>query len=121
MQVRFLLDENLAPYLKIALQRYDENIDVLRVGDEGAPPLSTPDPDILSYVEATRRFLVTSNRSSIPAHLETHWAAGGRMWGIAWIRPGAPLRRVVEDLYAIWGASKAEDWLNCLEWIPFYL
>jgi len=81
MNVRFLLDENLPPRLKAALWRYDAAVDVLRVGDEGAPVLGTLDPDILPYLEATQRFLVTDNRSSIPSYAADHLAAGATIGG----------------------------------------
>jgi len=119
MNVRFLLDENLPPRLKAALWRYDATIDVLRVGDEGAPLLGTLDPAILSYLEATQRFLVTDNRSSIPSYAADHLAAGGHHWGIAWIRPGARVGRIAESLYLIWAASEAVEWLDRTLWIPF--
>ena len=68
MKIRFLLDENISPRLKIALRRLDMAMDVLRVGDEGAPVLGTPDPEILQFLAASRRLLVTENRSTIPEH-----------------------------------------------------
>lgn len=55
MSVRFLLDENLSPRLSPALWRYNPTIDVLRVGDPGAPPLGTLDPDLLVYLEQEQR------------------------------------------------------------------
>jgi hypothetical protein len=36
MKIRFLLDENLNPRIKLALLHQDPKIDVLRVGDLGA-------------------------------------------------------------------------------------
>jgi hypothetical protein len=32
MKVRFLLDENLPPKLKLAVQRFNQNIDIIRSG-----------------------------------------------------------------------------------------
>jgi|SaaInl8_200m_RNA_FD_contig_51_1244932_length_1666_multi_4_in_0_out_0_3 hypothetical protein len=46
MKIRFLLDENLSPRIKLAILRYNDNIDILRVGDENVPRLGTSDPDI---------------------------------------------------------------------------
>ena len=86
------------------------------VGD--AFDLGTLDPDILRYVEVTRRFLVTDNRRSIPGHLKVHWAAGGHVWGIGWVRPQTTLGRLVEELCLIWGASEADEWLDRVEWLP---
>ena len=119
MKVRFLLDENLSPRLKIALHRLDEAIDVLRVGDDGTPPLQTADPEIIQFLSRSHRMLVTDNRSSIPAHLADHYADGGEShWGIVWIRPGTSLGEIAANLYLIWQASEAEEWLDRAEWIP---
>ena len=119
MRVRFLLDENLTPRLKAALWRYNAAIDVLRVGDEGAPPLGTLDPDILGYLEATQRFLVTHNTSSIPSYVTDHTAAGRHRWGIAWTRPGVRIGPLAEALLLIWAASEAKEWVDRTMWLPF--
>jgi hypothetical protein len=118
MKVRFLLDENLSPRLKVALLRLNPAIDVVRVGEPGAPPLEMPDPDILKYLETSQRVLVTFNRTSMPAHLETHWATGGHIWGLFWIRSGTPIGRLAQELVLIWEASEAEEWIDRLSWVP---
>jgi len=87
VKVRFLLDENLPPRLKVAILRFNPAIDVLRVGDPETPPLGTLDPEILRYLERSQRLLVTNNRTSMPQHLEAHWATNGRIWGLFWLRP----------------------------------
>jgi len=119
MKVRFLLDEHLSPRLKTALLRLAPTADVVRVGDPGAPVLGTLDPEVLRYLEISQRMLVTANRASMPAHLEAHWAAGGRLWGFLWIRPGTPLGRLAQELYLIWETSDAEEWIDWVDWIPF--
>ena len=95
MKVRILLDENLSPRWKAALLRYDPTIDVLRVGDEGAPPLETKDPPILEYLEHAQRLLVTDNRNSIPDHMADHFAAGRHHCVIFEIRPAPSMRQVL--------------------------
>ena len=86
MKVRFLLDENEPPRLKTALLRYNSTIDVLRAGEPGTPQFGTLDPDLLHYLELSQRALVTSNRTSMPAHIQAHWAAGGHLWGVFYVR-----------------------------------
>lgn len=98
MKVRFLLDENLSPRLKVAIKRFDTTIDVLRVGDRDTPPLGTLDPDILRYLERSQRLLVTDNRTSMPQHLEEHWANGGQLWGLLWLRPSLTISSCAEEL-----------------------
>jgi hypothetical protein len=119
MKVRFLLDENLPPRLKAALLRLNPAIDVARVGDPGAPPLGTPDPDVLRYLELSQRILITLNRKSMPAHIESHWTAGGHLWGLFWVRSRIPIGRLAQALFLVWEASEAEEWIDWLDWIPF--
>ena len=119
MKVRFLLDENISPRIKTALLRLNPTIDVLRVGDSSAPSLGMPDPDLLHYLEVSQRALVTFNRTSMPAHLETHWAAGGHIWGLFWIRSNTSIGRLAQEIFFIWEASEAEEWVDRIDWIPF--
>jgi hypothetical protein len=119
MKVRFLLDENESPRLKAALLRFHPTMDVLRIGDPGAPQLGTPDPDILRYLETSQRMFVTSNRTTMPEHIQAHWAANGHLWGVFWIRRGMPIGQVARDLVLVWQASEAEEWIDRLDWIPF--
>ena len=55
----------------------------------------------------------------MPAHLDAHWAAGGQIWGLLWVRPGTPLGRLAQELFLVWEASEAEEWLDRTAWIPF--
>lgn len=119
MQVLFLLDENLPPRLRVAVQRLNPNINILRVGDPGTPILGTPDPDVLHYLELSQRLLVTDNRKSMPKHLEAHWAGGGHTWGLFWVRPQTPIGLLAQELMLIWETSEAEEWIDVVDWIPF--
>jgi hypothetical protein len=119
VKVRFLLDENLSPRLKVALWRLNPSVDVLRVGDPDAPPLGTPDSAVLNYLSLAQWLLVTDNRKSMPGHLEAHWAAGGHMWGLLWVRPRIPIGQVAQELFLVWEATESEEWFDKLAWIPF--
>ena len=55
----------------------------------------------------------------MPAHVEAHWAAGGHLWGLFWVRPGTPVGRLAQALFLVWEASEAEEWIDWLDWIPF--
>ncbi|MGB5968637.1 MAG: DUF5615 family PIN-like protein [Spirulinaceae cyanobacterium] len=119
MKVCFLVDENLSPRLKTSVLNLNPTIDIIRVGEINAPALATLDPDILSYLELSKRLLVTDNRKSMPGHLEQYWAEGGTIWGLFWVRPGASLGEIAEAIYVVWEVSEAEEWLDRLDWIPF--
>jgi predicted nuclease of predicted toxin-antitoxin system len=119
LRARFLLDENVPRYLAVALLRRLPEVNVLRVGDEGAPALGTLDPEILRYLETSHRILITHDWASIPGHVAKHIAAGGHHWGILWVRPNTPPQRVLEAIILVWEASDANEWVDVVEWIPF--
>ena len=118
MKVRFLLDENLSPRLKVAVLRFNPAIDILHVGDADAPPRGTLDPEILHYLELSQRLLITDNRSSMPEHFEAHYGDGGHIWGLLWVRPETQIGELVREIFLVWEASEAEEWLDRLDWIP---
>lgn len=117
MKIRLLIDENLSPRLKATLRRHYPMIDVLRVGDEDAPPLGTLDPELLRYLEAHQRALITDNRDSIPGHIADHIATGGIHWGIFEVRKKAPLGLLAELISLYWEATEAEEWIGRIEWL----
>jgi hypothetical protein len=119
MKIRFLLDENLSPRLKIAVLRLNSDIDILRVGDDNTPKLGTLDPDVLSYLGLSQRLLVTGNRTSMPEHLKDYWRTNQKMWGLLWVRPATTMGTLAEELTLIWETSEAEEWINVIDWIPF--
>ena len=118
MKVRLLIDEDLPPRLKLVLLREEPLIDVLRVGDDGAPSLGTKDPEVLRYCSSTQRLLITNNRHTMAVHAANLLAIGIQHWGILRRRPRAGLHDVVESLALLWGASEAEEWIGRIEWIP---
>jgi|GEM_PF-316222 len=118
MKIRYLLDENISPRLKMTLLRLDSSMDVLRIGEGDSPPLGTPDWDVLKYLEISQRVLVTLNRRSMPDHIEIFQVNGGRLFGLLWVRPETPVRIMAEELLLIWETTEAEEWIDRTEWIP---
>ncbi len=78
----FLFDEQLPTTWRKALRRRGMTEHIRHVGDPGAPPKGTPDPDILKWCEEHHAALITNNRTSMPGHLVDHVAAGGHVPGI---------------------------------------
>jgi hypothetical protein len=118
MKLRFLLDEHVNRAIQRQLHRLDVNIEVLAIGDAGAPPAGTSDPDILIWLEEKGYILVTENRSTIPGHINDHFDANRHFPGVFWIRPGTHIGTLVEELYLIWFASEAEEYQDCAMFIP---
>ncbi len=118
MKPRFLLDENVNRAIQRQLLRLEPHIDVLAINDPGAPPAGATDPDILLWIEKDGYILVTENRSTMPAHLSEHFAAGRHIPGIFWIRPHANLHSIIEEIYLIWMASTADEYKDRTLFIP---
>lgn len=118
MKSRFLLDEHVNRAIQRQLRRLDSRIDALAINDPGAPPAGTPDPDLLLWLEENGYILVTENRSTIPIHLADHYTAGRHVPGVFWIRPGARLGAVIEELYLIWYTSIADEFRDRTLFIP---
>jgi hypothetical protein len=114
----FLLDEHVPHAIQSQLLRLDAEIDVLAVGQPLAPPKGTSDPDILAWIERTGYILVTANRRTIPEHLRTHYAAGHRIPGILLLRRGASMGEIIEQLYLLWAASDAKEYVDKLLYLP---
>lgn len=117
-QLSFLLDENVDPRLAHALRRHAPAIGVSRVGEQGAPGLGTPDPEILLWCQETASSLVTRNRASMPAHLTALLAAGGHVPGIFVLDPDISLGEAAAELFLIWSASEAEEYAGQLTYVP---
>ena len=118
MKPRFLFDEHVNRAIQRQLLRLNPNMDVIAIGDPGAPSTGTTDPEILNWLEESSYILVTENRSTIPRHLSDHFASGRHVPGVFWIRPGISLGKIVEELYLIWNTSSAEEYQDCALFIP---
>jgi hypothetical protein len=96
-EIRYLLDENVVPAFRMALLQQDPMMIVWKIGDPGAPPVGTKDPDILDWCEEKRFILVTNNRKSMPEHLTDHLARGRHIPGILELNPNMGIGETVAD------------------------
>jgi hypothetical protein len=120
--LRFVFDEHLRGPLWRAIQRHnargDDPIDAVRVGDLADLPLGTSDPTLLVWAEREGRILVTSDKTTMPQHLQMHLAAGRRSPGVFLLRPDWSLRAIVSFLVLAAYASEPEEWQDRLEYVP---
>lgn len=121
MKPRFLLDENLRRNIAVGVRGRNPAVDILRVGDLGAPPIGTHDPEILNFCELERRILITKNRKSMPGHIADHVQAGKTFWGMLKVKQGREndIGKLVETLLLIWAVEEAVDYVGKVEWIPY--
>jgi hypothetical protein len=118
MKMRFLLDEHMALRVKPAVLHRNPLIDVLRIGEPGAPPPATPDPAVLDYLYNAQRALITKNRRSMLQHYSEAMTAGKTHWGIFIVTPNLAIRELAEQIELLWEASEAEEWIDRLMSLP---
>lgn len=115
---RFLIDEDTPPYLADALLQKESAVDIIRVGDPGAPASGTRDPDLLIAADRLGRVLITHDKSTMPGHLVDHFTAGRHTAGVMLVRQGFSLSRIVQDILNHWATTNADDWIDRTVYIP---
>ena len=116
--MRYLLDEHIDPVLRRELLRADPALEVWIIGDPGAPPRGTLDPDILMWCEVNNFCLVTNNRKSMPRHLAEHLGLGLHMPGIFVVNLALTLGQLIAELVLIAGASSEEEYRDLILYLP---
>lgn len=98
--------------------RRQPEIEIRVVGGDMAPPLGTPDLDILSWLESEGYILVSRNRSTMPQPLREHLATGRHVPGIILLRPQSSIGRIIDEPLLIWGAAYHEEYQDRITYIP---
>lgn len=114
MRPRFLLDEHLSR----AIQEQSPEIHVRLIGDADAPPLGTPDPAILTWIERNNYILVTNNRRTMPRHLTEHLQTGGHVPGILCFPQRASIGTYIKELGRIWSSFNPEQYRDVVQYLP---
>jgi hypothetical protein len=114
----FVLDEHLPTWWSTAVRRLQPAITVWRIGDGIAPPLRTPDPDILVWCTGNDACLLTNNRTSMPGHLAAHAAAGLVMPGIFQVDPRLDVNILANSLALLAGAALPGEFDNLISYLP---
>src|ERR1051326_1451124 len=100
-QLCFLIDENTPDFLVNVLRAAEPGMDVVKVGEPGAPPRGTLDPELLIAAEVAGRCFITLDRRSMPGHLADHFAAGHHTCGVILLRGGLPVGQYAQEILLI--------------------
>ena len=118
----FLLDENTHGAIPNAIRQFNRGrttqVDVLRVGEPGAPPLGALDDRLLIWAGSYGRILVTEDVMTMPGHLAAHLAAGRHSPGILFVQPGTSIRQLDDELVLISVIGKPDDFADQCQFIP---
>ena len=114
MKPRFLLDE----HFNRTLQGQLPEMHIRLIGDEGAPPLSTPDSDILTWIEHNNYILLTNNRATMPRHLIEHLQTGGHVPGILCFPQRTSIGTYIKELRRIWHSFEPDQYRDVIQYLP---
>ncbi len=118
MILRYLLDAHVDPALAVGLRRHNHELIVWRLGTPTTPPLDASDPDILAWCEEHGFVLITSNRSTIPGHLNDHLSRGGHVPGIFVLKPGMNVGETIENLLNAAEFSFEHEYRDQIRYLP---
>jgi hypothetical protein len=118
MTLRYLLDEHIPRSLIHALRQRAADVTIWRIGQPGAPPLETPDAEILLWCEAHAFVLVTNNRATMPAHLAAHLDSGRHVPGIFIVDTRMSVSAIAEELWLAALFSLADEYRDQMRYLP---
>ncbi len=120
MTFGYLIDEHLPKWWRRAVLLRAPELEVLRIGDAGAPSLRTQDPSLLTWCEDHNFYLLTDNRGSMRGHLEDHLAAGRHVPGIFRVEADFSIHSLVEHLQTIVGACSPDEFRDDIKCSPLF-
>jgi Domain of unknown function (DUF5615) len=118
-QLRFLCDEDVSRDIVTYLRSTKPAMDILVVGEAGAPPKQTPDVDVYRAAVAGGRTLVSRDKKTMHRTVVADLVAGGHNWGAIFIRRGSAVASCADDLNLIWFCETTDDWIDRIDFIPY--
>lgn len=118
MTLKYILDENVDKVYIRQFRQRNSNLMMWVVGDPGAPPRGTLDPEILCWCEEYNFILVTNNRRSMPVHLAEHVAQGKNVPGIFILNDKLTIGQTIDELIIIAEASFESEYQNQIIHLP---
>ena len=111
---KFIADADLNDKIVVGVRRREPGIDFISASDGGTRGLS--DPEVLGLAAAIGRVLVSSDRRTMPGHLnmflETHQSPG-----IIVVPQTTEIARAIDVLVAIWREGDMEALRNQIRWV----
>jgi len=94
----------------------EPSIDFKSANDAGLEGLL--DPEVLELAAAEGRILVSHDTSTMPVHFAERAHLGLKSPGVLLALQSADLGNVIESLLIIWSASREEEWIDQIHYLP---
>jgi len=116
MRPRFQADENLSAKIVAGLLRREPSLDFQTA--KAAKLIGLSDPEVLAIAARDNRILVSHDRETLPNHfsrfVETSTSAG-----VLIVSQKLDIGASIEQIFLVWIASEAEEWINRIGYLPF--
>jgi hypothetical protein len=116
VSIRFLADADLGAAIVRGVRRREPSIDFKSAHDAALEGFS--DPEVLELAAAEGRILVSHDTSTMPVHFAATIKSGLRSPGVLLVFQSAPVGDIIESLLIIWSASREEDWIDQIHYLP---
>ncbi len=116
MSIRFLADADLDGAIVRGVHRREPSIDFKNASDAALEGLS--DPEVLELAAAEGRILVSHDTSTMPVHFAARIRLGQRSPGALLVFQSAHVGDIIESLLTIWSASREEEWVDRIHYLP---
>jgi hypothetical protein len=116
VSIRFLADADLDDAIVRGVCRREPSIDFKSANDAGLEGLL--DPEVLGLAAAEGRILVSHDTSTMPVHFAARSRLGLKSPGVLLALQSADIGDVIESLLIIWSASREEEWIDQIHYLP---
>jgi hypothetical protein len=114
--LEFLADENFNNDILQGIWRIQTDVLITRAQDTEV--YQAKDPDVLEFAAQHGYILLTHDVSTMRDYAYDRVAKGLSMPGVFVVSQDVPVKRVIDDLLMIYGASDPSEWENRVEFLP---
>ena len=116
MSIRFLADADLDGAIVRGVRHREPAVDFKTAHDAGLEGLF--DPEVLELAAAEGRILVSHDASTMPVHFAARARLALKTPGVLLALQSADVGDVIESLLIIWSASREEEWIDQIHYLP---
>jgi hypothetical protein len=113
---RFLADHDLNEHIVTGVLRREPALVWVRARDVGMS--ERVDAEVLAYAADQGLLAVSHDINTMPDAAYARMRAGQKMSGLLMVQQSDPVGPVIASLVLIWSASEAEEWENCVCFLP---
>jgi uncharacterized protein DUF5615 len=114
--MRFASDENFDGRILQGLRARLPDLDIVRVQD--TPLYQAPDPELLIWLAAEGRILLTHDVRTMPGFMYERLGKGLSTPGIIEVQRSTPIGQAIDELEVMIGAGTPADFENLVRYIP---